>query len=139
MNSLYTDSFPWLIIDKRKASPGQLEQQPPLKKTATDGDVSVVLANSSPSHKQGEAGTQASSVDSIIGSSSSSGQMKNEISLDGEVISNRGDTRALKTSAALAQVWKDELNSGRILVSLFELFGEDIISFIPAPEMYMFL
>ena len=57
----------------------------------------------------------------------------------GEVRSNGGDTQALKTSAALTQVWKDELNSGRTLVSLFELFGEGILSFIQAPEMYMFL
>ncbi|KAK7340884.1 hypothetical protein VNO77_21601 [Canavalia gladiata] len=125
--------------NKRKASLEQLEQQPPLKKTATDGEVGVVLTNSFPDPKQEEAGTQPSSVDSIIGSSSS-GQMKNETTLEGgEVRSNRGDTQALKTPTALTQVWKDELNSGRILVSLFELFGEGILSFIQAPEMYMFL
>lgn len=116
-----------------------MEQQSPLKKTATDVEAGVVLTNSSPVHKQGEAGPEASSVDSIIGSSSSSGQMKSEATLDNIVRGNKGDTLALKTSAALAQVWKDELNSGRILVSLFELFGEDILSFIPAPEMYLFL
>ncbi|RDX81410.1 Transcription initiation factor TFIID subunit 6 [Mucuna pruriens] len=120
---------------KRKASPEQLEQQPPLKKTATDGEVDVVLMNSSPVHKLEEAGTQASSVDSIMGPSSSSGQMKSETTLDGEIVSNKGDTPALKTSAALTQVWKDELNSGRILVSLFEMFGEGILSFIQAPEI----
>ncbi|BAT83044.1 transcription initiation factor TFIID subunit 6 [Vigna umbellata] len=123
---------------KREADPDQLEQQPPLKKTATDGEVGVVPMNSSPAHKQEEAETRASPVDSIIGSSSSA-QMKNETSLDGELRSNRGDTQASKTSAALTQVWKDELNSGRILVSLFDLFGEGILSFIQAPEMYMFL
>nr|KYP50776.1 Transcription initiation factor TFIID subunit 6 [Cajanus cajan] len=127
-----------VILSKRKASPEQLEMQPPLKKTATDGEIGVVLMNSSPVHKQEEAGNQASSVDSIIGTSSS-GQTKNETTLDGEVRSNRGDTQALKTSAALTQVWKEELNSGRILVSLHELFGEGILSFIQAPEMYMFL
>ncbi|KAL1323110.1 hypothetical protein HN51_068141 [Arachis hypogaea] len=124
---------------KRKASLEQLEEQPPLKKTNTDGEVGVVLTNSSPSHKQGEAGTQASSVDSIIGSSSASEQMKNDTISNAVVRSNKVDTRSWKTSAALAQVWKDELNSGRILVSLFELFGEDILPFIQAPELYMFL
>ena len=94
--------------------------------------------NSSPVHKQEEAETLASSIDSIIGSSSSA-QMKNETSLDSELRSNMGDTQASKTSAALTQVWKDELNSGRVLVSLFDLFGEGILSFIQAPEMYMFL
>jgi len=123
---------------KRKAGPDQTEQQPPLKKAATDGEDGVVLMNSSPVHKQEETETQASSVDSIIGSSSSA-QTKVETSVDGELRSNRDDTQALKTSAALTQVWKDELNSGRILVSLFDLFGEGILSFIQAPEMYMFL
>jgi len=51
--------------------------------------------------------------------------MKNETSLDGELRSNMGDTQASKKSAALTQV------------SLFDLFGEGILSFIQAPEMYM--
>ncbi|XP_045787244.1 transcription initiation factor TFIID subunit 6-like [Trifolium pratense] len=123
---------------KRKASPMELDQQPPLKKTATDGEVSVDLANSSPSHKKEETGTQAS-VDSKIGSPSSSGQMKNQITTDGEVISSGGDTQGFNISAVLAQVWKDELNSGRILTSLVELFGENILSFIQTREMYMIL
>ena len=74
-----------------------------------------------------------------LGPHQSNTQMKNETTLDGELRGKRGDTQALKTSAALTQVWKDELNSGRTLVSLFELFGEGILSFIKAPEMYMFL
>ncbi|XP_058736643.1 transcription initiation factor TFIID subunit 6 [Vicia villosa] len=123
---------------KRKASPMELEQQPPLKKTATDGEASVVLENSSPSHKPEETGTQPSSADSKIGSSSSSGQMKNQITTD-EVKSSIGDTKGLNISAALAQVWKEELNSGRILTSLVELFGENILSFIQTREMYTFL
>ncbi|GAU17813.1 hypothetical protein TSUD_172020 [Trifolium subterraneum] len=123
---------------KRKASPMELDQQSPLKKTATDGEVGMDVANSSPSHKQEETGTQAS-VDSKIGSPSSSGQMKNQITTDGDVISSGGDTQGLNISAVLAQVWKDELNSGRILTSLVELFGENILSFIQTREMYMFL
>lgn len=127
--------------DKRKASPMELEQQPPVKKAATDGEVSVVLANSSPSHMQGETGTQASSVDSKIGSSSSSGQTtnQNQITIDGEVRSKEVDTQGLNASAILAHIWKDELNSGRILSSLVELFGENILSFIQSREMCMFL
>ncbi|KAK7295715.1 hypothetical protein RJT34_18626 [Clitoria ternatea] len=118
---------------KRQASLEQLEHQPPLKKTATDGEIGADPMNCSPLKN-----TQASSVDSIIGSSSS-GQMKTETTLDGEVRNDKGDTHSLNNSAVLAQVWRDELNSGRILVSLFELFGEGILSFIKAPEMYMFL
>ncbi|MED6143027.1 hypothetical protein PIB30_002849 [Stylosanthes scabra] len=124
---------------KRKASLEQLEEdQQPLKKTNTDGELGVILTNSSLSHKQVVAGTQASSVDSIIPSPSASEQTKNNTVSNVVVRSNKVDTRAWK-SAALAQVWKDELNSGRTLVSLFDLFGEDILPFIQAPELYMFL
>ncbi|CAI8612049.1 unnamed protein product [Vicia faba] len=124
--------------NKRKASPMELEHQSPSKKTATDGEASVVLENSSQSHRQEEMGTQASLADSKIGSSSSSGQMKNTITRD-EVKSSVGNTQGLNISAALAQVWKEELNSGRILTSLVELFGENILSFIQTREMYTFL
>ncbi|KAF9669585.1 hypothetical protein SADUNF_Sadunf14G0122800 [Salix dunnii] len=34
---------------------------------------------------------------------------------------------------------EDVLISGHLLVSLFELFGESILSFIPSPEMSLFL
>lgn len=44
-----------------------------------------------------------------------------------------------RTPAYLNQVWKDDLNSGKLVVSLFELFGEGIMSFIPSPEMSLFL
>nr|XP_043626308.1 transcription initiation factor TFIID subunit 6-like isoform X2 [Erigeron canadensis] len=44
-----------------------------------------------------------------------------------------------RTPAYLKQVWKDDLNSGQLVISLFELFGEGIMSFIPAPEMSLFL
>lgn len=116
----------------------RLEEQPPLKKIATDGEAGAVLTNSLPSHSQGMTGVQALSADSIT-DPSSSGQMTNEATSDMRVKSEKHRSQAPKTSAALAQVWKDELNSGRILVSLHDLFGESILSFIPAPEMYMFL
>ena len=51
----------------------------------------------------------------------------------------KGDTRALKMSAVLTQTWRDDLKSGHLLVSLFELYGESILPFIPAPEMSLFL
>lgn len=46
---------------------------------------------------------------------------------------------SLRMSAVLNQVWKDDLKSGHLLVSLFELFGDRIFSFIPTPEMSLFL
>ncbi|KAG8640529.1 hypothetical protein MANES_13G064400v8 [Manihot esculenta] len=120
--------------NKRKASTEHLEQ-PPAKKIATDGPV---MASSSPSHMQGEAIAPAPSNDSNVGPSASSEHMPNN-DLDGKVERGKGDRRSIKTSAILNQVWKDDLKSGHILASLFELFGQDILSFIPAPEMSLFL
>ncbi|KAI3736239.1 hypothetical protein L6452_15777 [Arctium lappa] len=43
---------------------------------------------------------------------------------------NSNRRNASKTPAYLKQVWKDDLNSGQLVISLFELFGEGIMSFI---------
>ncbi|XP_054797836.1 transcription initiation factor TFIID subunit 6-like isoform X2 [Prosopis cineraria] len=59
---------------KRNASLEQLEQQPPEKKIATDGEVGAVLTNSLPSHGEGMTGIQASSADSTMGPSPSWGR-----------------------------------------------------------------
>lgn len=115
--------------NKRKASM-ELDQQPPQKKVASDGPKGVVPINSLPS------ATMATG-DSNMGPSSS-GHVNDESKL-GATIKEKGDKRALKMSAILAQAWKDDLNSGQFLFSLFELFGESIFSFIPVPEMSMFL
>ncbi|KAI9082236.1 hypothetical protein K1719_035659 [Acacia pycnantha] len=124
---------------KRKASSEQLEQQLPEKKIATDGEVGVALANSSPSHGDQMTGIQASPADSIMGPSPS-GRQTNEAISDVGANCEKQRSKAPKTSAAaLAQVWKQELNSGRTLMSLHDLFGEAILSFIPSPDMYLFL
>lgn len=113
------------------------EQQPPLKRMEIDGPISVPSSNSSPSHLPGETSAISNSGDTNAGPSSpSSSQMPAEIVSDTK---SKGNGKYLKTSAILTQVWKDDLNSGHLLVSLFELFGESILSFIPAPEMSLFI
>jgi transcription initiation factor TFIID subunit 6 len=118
-----------------------LEEQPPHKKIATDGPILAASTNSLPSHMEEEAvGPPAPLIDSNAGpSSSSSRQPPNDINLDGKGRKGKGDSPALNRSAVLSQIWKNDLDSGRLLVLLFELFGEGILSFIPAPEMSMFL
>ena len=115
--------------DKRKATAEHLEQQPPHKKIATDGPMVESLNNSLPSPLG----------DTDAGPSSSSGQIPTE-SISG--IRNRGGrshSQNVKISAVLHQVWNDDLDSGHLLVSLFELFGESIFNFIPTPEMSVFV
>ena len=114
-----------------------LEEQPPHKKTATDGPIIPVFTNSSPSHMEGISVVPVPG-DPNMGPSSSSGQTPNEI-VDGRGKRDKGDKQALKKSALLNQIWKNDLDSGHLLVSLLELFGEGILSFIPAPEMSLFL
>lgn len=44
-----------------------------------------------------------------------------------------------KGSTALSIAWKEELDAGSLLTSLFPLFGEDLFPFIPKPELSFFL
>ncbi|KAJ6973360.1 transcription initiation factor TFIID subunit 6 isoform X1 [Populus alba] len=118
---------------KRKASMEHMEQPPP-KKIATDGPVDVV-----PSHMQVEPTAPVPLGDSKTGLSTSSEHTPNYSEAGSRNKKDKGDSQAIKTSAILSQVWKDDLNSGHLLVSLFELFGESILSFIPSPEMSLFL
>ncbi|XP_052177994.1 transcription initiation factor TFIID subunit 6 isoform X3 [Diospyros lotus] len=127
--------------NKRKANVEHLEQQPPHKKIATDGPIFVPSNNSLASDIQGELGVQAPVGDSMVSppSSSSSRRISGEAAPAGSRSRSRGDNRSLKMAAVLDRVWKDDLNSGRLLGSLFELFGESMLNFIPTPEMSMFL
>uniref|UniRef100_A0A5B7BTL0 TATA box binding protein associated factor (TAF) histone-like fold domain-containing protein n=1 Tax=Davidia involucrata TaxID=16924 RepID=A0A5B7BTL0_DAVIN len=124
--------------NKRKSSVEHLEQQPPLKKVATDGPMVPLSNNSLPSDMQGEIRVPAPLGDSEAVPSSSR-QIPNESISGSRNRKDKSDNQALKMSAALTQAWKDELNSGQLLVSLFEQFGESIFSFIPTPEMGLFL
>ncbi|XP_059449598.1 transcription initiation factor TFIID subunit 6-like [Corylus avellana] len=129
--------------NKRKGSMEHLEEQPPHKKIAPDGPILAASTNSSPSHMEEEAVVPpAPLIDSNAGpssSSSSSRQPTNDINLDGRGSRDKGDNQALNRSAVLSQIWKNDLDSGRLLVLLFEMFGEGILSFIPTPKMSMFL
>jgi transcription initiation factor TFIID subunit 6 len=127
--------------DKRKGSLEHFEEQPPHKKIATDGPILAASANSLPSHMEEEAVVlPAPSIDSnACPSSSSSKQPPNDTNLDDRGRKGKGDSQALNRSAVLSQIWKNDLDSERLLVLLFELFGEGILSFNPAPEMSMFL
>ncbi|KAG2719438.1 hypothetical protein I3760_03G266500 [Carya illinoinensis] len=126
-------------LNKRKRSMEQVEEQSPHKKIATDGPILADLSNSSPPHMEGKAVLPDSTIDSNVGPSSSSRQMLDEMILDGRGRRDKGDNEALNASAMLTQIWKNDLDSGRLLDFLFDQFGEGILSFIPAPEMSLFI
>lgn len=117
-----------------------LEQQPPHKKVMTDGPMNILANNSLPSEIRGFPGAPAALGDSDADASASSGRISGEgISGSRSKVVMGDNNQALNTSAVLNQVWKDDLDSGRLLVSLLELFGESIFNFIPTPQMSSFL
>ena len=101
--------------------------------------MDVVPTNLSSNMQPPETKGPVPSTDPDMGPSSSSRQIPHGNISDSRDRKGKGDSRALKMSAVLTQTWRDDLKSGHLLVSLFELFGESILPFIPAPEMSLFL
>uniref|UniRef100_A0A0R0J477 TATA box binding protein associated factor (TAF) histone-like fold domain-containing protein n=1 Tax=Glycine max TaxID=3847 RepID=A0A0R0J477_SOYBN len=122
---------------KRKASTDNLMQQqqqlPPMKKLATDGPGGVVAMNSMLVDMQGSTGGYSS----MMGVSSMS--MARQISIDNVPGREVGDQQR-KLSSTLAQAWKDDIDTGNLVSSVVELFGESVLPFVVSnPEACMFL
>ncbi|KAG9449345.1 hypothetical protein H6P81_009310 [Aristolochia fimbriata] len=131
--------------DKRKASDDllsqQQQQQPPLKKLA-DGTLSSISMTGDLQQGACIAGDsfRAISGEPELDPSLSSGQIANSNeSVSGGNKREKGDKRAPNMSAVLMQAWKEDVDAGHLLASLYELFGEGIFSFAPSPEMSFFL
>lgn len=114
------------IPNKRKANADHSEDEPPLKKIATDEPMIISPNNSLPSNSHGG--------DPNVGSSSSRKSLAG-----GKSRERTGVSEGLKTGAIIDRIWKDDLDSGRLLVSLYELFGESILNYVPNPLMSSFL
>ncbi|XP_065862477.1 transcription initiation factor TFIID subunit 6-like isoform X2 [Euphorbia lathyris] len=121
------------VPNKRKASADNLIQQPPLKKIATDsGGMGAVPMNSMQVDMQGATGGYLSAV-GAASISSMSRQLPTE-NMSGRDFGGRG----LRTSPVLAQAWKEDVDAGHLVASLYELFGESILRFTPKPELLSF-
>ncbi|CAM8949763.1 unnamed protein product [Rhodiola kirilowii] len=141
--------------NKRKASTEQIDEQPPQKKTAitTDGPIDAILnnrtstdmqvdtVNKSPSEMQLVVAASTSITNSSFSdiNPSPSAQASDETASSSKVRLEKGGKRSINMSATLNQVWKEELKSGQLLRSLSEQFDERLFSFIPSPEMCLFL
>ncbi|XP_024023687.1 transcription initiation factor TFIID subunit 6 [Morus notabilis] len=124
-----------MMTNKRKASTDNLMQQPPLKKLATDGSMGAMSMNSMQVDMQGAAAGFATGIGaSHAGISSMSRQLSSE-QLSGRELG--GQTG--KTSSVLAQAWKENMDAGHLVSSLFEFFGQSMFSFTPKPELSFFL
>ncbi|XP_047342417.1 transcription initiation factor TFIID subunit 6 [Impatiens glandulifera] len=137
------------IKDKRKANTELNEDQPPQKKMAIDGPSKVPTL---PSEIQGgttttttSTTTPTTSANNAVGAgpSSSSSLLPKSLIINETVAlarSKGGMVEALKISAMLNQVWKDDLNSGQLPASIVDQFGESILHpFIPTIEKSIFL
>ncbi|XP_057978004.1 transcription initiation factor TFIID subunit 6-like [Malania oleifera] len=109
--------------NKRKTSMDNLVQQTSLKKVAMDSTAGAIPMNSLPVDMQGAGGGFLATV----GGSDVSGRRE------------RVGGRVLKMSAVLAQAWKENMDAGHLLASLFEYFGESMFCFTPTHELSLFL
>lgn len=125
--------------NKRKAN-AELEQQPSPKKIITDGPVVSPSGNATTKTQDIQGESVANTGESGPKTSDARVQMADDVVKDSQGRRDKvSNIHALRTPAYLKQVWKDDLKSGQLVISLFELFGEGIMSFIPAPEMSLFL
>ncbi|KAL1818055.1 hypothetical protein ACET3Z_020629 [Daucus carota] len=115
-----------------------MEHQSPLKKVAVEGAIVPVSNNSSPHDMEVEARLPDSSGASEA-SPPSSLQTPNENNKSSGGRKDRGENESLRMRALLNQTWKEDLKSGQLLAKLYEQFGERIFSFIPTPELELFL
>lgn len=104
-----------------------------------DGPMGVVMPSNSSTLLMEGTVVPAASGNSNLVSPTSSRQMQNEIISGSTSRKGKRDDQFLKRSAVLSQVWKEDLNSGKLLTSMIDLFGESMFCFIPAPELAMFL
>lgn len=126
--------------NKRKSPPSSnhCPQQPSLKKLTVDVSTPItpVVSNMQPATADGF--SSIASVDTAMRPSTSSGGLSNE-NIPGGSRRETSNGRTPKIHSVLAQAWKDDLDAGSLLASLFELFGEGIFSFIQPAEMNVFL
>ncbi|CAL9125399.1 unnamed protein product [Musa acuminata var. zebrina] len=101
--------------NKRMSSTNLSSQQPPFKKVAADEPTGAMQPIAMTTNLQG-------APDGFPTRSS-----------------GKGGSVAPKGSAVLAQAWKEDLEAGRLLASLFQLFGEGVFSFIQPVEMSFFI
>ncbi|XP_030542892.1 transcription initiation factor TFIID subunit 6-like isoform X1 [Rhodamnia argentea] len=118
-----------VMPNKRRASSDNLMQQPPLKRVATEGMIGGMPANPMQGVASGFSGAVGGPGVAVL----------RHLPNEGTSGIGAGGSSALKTSNTLAQAWKEDVNAGHLLASLFEYFGESMFCFTPKPELSIFL
>ncbi|XP_056855779.1 transcription initiation factor TFIID subunit 6 isoform X2 [Raphanus sativus] len=109
---------------KRKLSADSSQNQLPHKRlmTTTDGLRPQDHTGPAPMH-----------VDKPMGKKGNESESRHQNEKE------RGKGRVITMKAILGQIWKDDLDSGRLLVKLHQLYDDRILPFIPSTEMSVFL
>lgn len=131
------------ISGKRKLSVDSSDNRSPQKRLITtdgpDGLQSQDHTGPAPMQVDKPAGNDNPPQKSVQQSSSEQASDANETECRNAKEKEGAKDRAIAMKAILNQIWKDDLNSGRLLVKLHELYGERILPFIPCTEMSVFL
>lgn len=117
-----------------------IQQQPAQKKLVTDGAAGAVPSNSLPGGMQGATSGYATNLGATDGGFASTPQALS--SENSQRISSRKEmsgAQAPKSQAGLNQAWKQDIDAAHLLPFLFEYYGESMLSFVPAPELLVFL
>lgn len=124
------------MADKRKLGVDSSENRSPHKRLiATDG------SDGGPSPMQVDRPTGDANPPQNSVRPSSSEQASDGNAPESRNAKEKDDSkgRAITRKAILDQIWKDDLDSGRLLVKLHQLYGDRILPFIPSTEMSLFL
>ncbi|XP_066330772.1 transcription initiation factor TFIID subunit 6-like [Miscanthus floridulus] len=125
--------------NKRKSSADLSSTQPPLKKMATDATANSMASASMGGNMQGAMdGFSNQLANPGMMQASSSGQMVESIP-SAAIRRDQGSDLAQRVSAVLRQAWKEDQDTGHLLGSLYEVFGEAIFSFVQPPEISLFV
>ncbi|KAK4714954.1 hypothetical protein R3W88_020861 [Solanum pinnatisectum] len=129
------------LPNKRKTSMDNMVSQPPTKKLVTDGPTPM-LSDSLPVDIQGATDghdTVLAVTDGDLSSSPQDLQNKNATNVMRPSKREITGGQSQKTSAALGQALKKDMDAANSLPPLFEYFGESMLFFAPTPELSFFL
>lgn len=133
------------LPEKRKMSTEHSEeQQSPAKKMVINDDHMDTSPAQSTSPSNNIQSTTATNSSALVAnnanlSTSSLSAPINQPSRNGCTEKDDRDRSIGASSTVLNQVWKEELKSGQVLVSMVDVFGESILPFLPLPELSIFL
>ncbi|KAL3333578.1 hypothetical protein AABB24_033588 [Solanum stoloniferum] len=129
------------LSNKRKTSMDNMISQPPTKKLVTDGPTPM-LSDSLPVDIQGATDghdTVLAVTDGDLSSSPQDLQNKNATNVMRPSKREITGGQSQKTSTALGQALKKDMDAANSLPPLFEYFGESMLFFAPTPELSFFL